>query len=282
MTAREVGLDLGATLIKGVAVPEGGPLDAFEELVAPVEDGAAVRAFLGRSPVVRLAATGGGARRFRDASPVPVSLTGEFAAWEAGEKALLRDAGFVPSDPHLLVSIGTGTSILLIDAAAPARRIGGAALGGGTFRGLAKLLLGEMPHEQLAQLAGTGTRRGTDLLVSDIYGAGEIALDADLTAANFGKAASRQPADLALALTRLVGENVGLLAGALARAVSAGRELDVVYAGSTLRSHEPLRDVLAFATRLAGARPRFLPRGEHAGALGALAVARAAGEDQIP
>lgn len=273
MTAREIGLDLGATLAKGVAVPEGGPLDLFEEYLGPVEDEAGLAAFLARGPVARLAATGGGARRLKARSGAPVELVDEFAAWGAGERALLPQAGFAPSDPHLLVSVGTGTSILLVENGS-VRRVGGAALGGGTFRGLAHLLLGDLPHAELVALAAKGSRRGIDLLVSDLYGAGEIALDGDLTAANFGRALSREPADLALALTRLVGENIGLLAGAVARAVSAASLLDVLFAGTTLREHAPMRDVLAFATELAGARPRFLPRGEMAGALGALAAAR--------
>ena len=274
MRPREIGLDLGATLAKGVSVEEGEPLALFAEFVAPVEDGAALDRFLASGPVRRVTATGGGARRLRGRSGLPVAQVDEFLAWGAGERALLPGAGFVPTDPHLLVSVGTGTSILLVERGAGVSRVGGAALGGGTLRGLARLLIGELGHEELAALAAKGSRLGTDLLVSEIYGAGEIALDGDLTAANFGRAASREPADLALALTRLVGENVGLLAGAVARAVSRGGALDVLYAGSTLRHHEPLREVLAFSTRLAGAQPRFLPHGEFGGALGALALGR--------
>lgn len=274
MKGRQVGLDLGATLTKAVAVPEGAPPSAFEEFVGPVDETGALDAFLARGPVERIAATGGGARRLGERLGRPVTVVDEFAAWGAGERVLLPSAGFVPTDPHLLVCIGTGTSILMVEAGSGVRRVGGAALGGGTFRGLARLLIGDLPHEELVALAAAGSRRGTDLLVSEIYGVGEIALDGDLTAANFGRASSREPADLALALTRLVGENVGLLAGAVARAVSKGATLDVLYAGSTLRNHEPLREVLAFATRLAGARPRFLPHGELGGALGALVLAR--------
>jgi type II pantothenate kinase len=275
VTRREIGLDLGATLVKGVAVPEGATLGAFAELVVPVEDTAALRAFLADGETVRIAATGGGARRLGETLGRPVTVVDEFRAWGAGERALLPSAGFEPTAPHLLVSVGTGTSILLIDPANAPRRVGGAALGGGTLRGLARLLVGDLPQSELVALAARGVRRGTDLLVSDVYGAGEIAIDGDLTAANFGRAGSREPADLALAITRLVGENVGLLAGAIARAVAPGAEpLDVVYAGTTLRGNEPLREILAFATTLAGARPRFLPHGELTGALGALASAR--------
>jgi type II pantothenate kinase len=113
-----------------------------------------------------------------------------------------------------------------------------------------------------------------DLLVRDLYGAGEIPLSGDLTAANLGRVTSRDPRDLAHAIVGLIGENVGLLAGALARQDGGREPLDIVYAGSTLRSNPALRDVLAFVSSLTGATARFLPRGEFVGAVGALVTAR--------
>ena len=91
---------------------------------------------------------------------------------------------------YLLVSVGTGTSILLVDGAS-VTRIGGTALGGGTLLGLAAGLLGTSDFDEIAALAQRGSRQTVDLLVSDIYPAGGIALAGDLTAANFGKYARR-------------------------------------------------------------------------------------------
>ena len=115
-----------------------------------------------------------------------------------------------------------------------------------------------------------------DLLVSDIYRAGEIALAGDLTAANFGKAAGRsgagkpERADVAHALMGLVAENVALICAGLGAALGVRT---VVFGGSTLRENRPLVDILAQITGFTGTRPTFLHDGEFAGALGALLLA---------
>ncbi len=272
----EVGLDLGATLTKAVVVEAGAPLTDFETYLFPSNDRNAIASFLAGRRRPALAATGAGARRlarqFTGASPV--ILVDEFEAWALGEEALLATADFAPSRPHLLVSLGTGTSILRIEGSGKAVRAGGTGLGGGTLQGFGRLLLDEPDFDTLASLASQGDRRRVDLLVRDLYGAGEIPLSGNLTAANLGRVSSRDPRDLAHAIVGLIGENVGLLAGALAQRNGAGAPLDIVYAGSTLRANAALRDVLAFTNSLIGATSFFLPHGEFVGATGALVGAR--------
>jgi type II pantothenate kinase len=115
-----------------------------------------------------------------------------------------------------------------------------------------------------------------DLLVSDIYRAGEIPLAGELTAANFGRLALAEAGeapsreDLAHALMGLVGENVALVCGGLAAAAQVNR---VVFGGSTLRGNPALVEVLDTITRALGRTPVFLREGEFAGALGALLLA---------
>jgi type II pantothenate kinase len=275
----DIGLDLGATLTKAVAVAVDAPLTDLAGFACPRGETEALAGFVSGFDVRLVGATGAGAHR--DAPPAGLSpvLVNEFEAWGRGEKALIERSGMTTTFPHLLVSLGTGTSILRVDADGRVTRVGGTALGGGTIRGLSRLLVGTDDHAALAALAVAGNRAHVDLLVSDLYRAGEIALGEELTAANFGRVESHDPADLAHSVARLVAENVALLAGALASGI--GRELglasalDVLYAGSTLRGHEALRKILAATTHLAGAQARFLPDGELAGALGALASARA-------
>jgi type II pantothenate kinase len=272
----EIGLDLGATLTKAVVLETGGPLADFQTFLFASDDRPSLAAFLARHEKPLLSATGAGARRlakqFTGANPV--TLVDEFTAWGLGEETLLSKADFTPRVPHLLVSLGTGTSILRIDPGRTFTRVGGTGLGGGTMRGFGRLLLDEPDHDTLAALAAQGDRRRVDLLVSDLYGAGEIPLQGDLTAANLGRCASRDPRDLAHAIVGLIGENVGLLAGALAR-LDGGPPLEIVYAGATLRSNVALRDVLAFTNSLIGATARFLPNGEFVGAIGSVVAARA-------
>ncbi len=283
MTPVDVGLDLGATLTKAVAVPADSPIETFETFICPAADPHLLDAFLERRPPRILAATGGGSGRLarRLSATRDVDLVGEFESWGSGEALLLGLAGLSLAVPHVLVSLGTGTSILLVDGPGTVRRVGGTALGGGTLRGLGILLLGEESHDALVSLAARGDRRQVDLLVGDLYGPGEIALVPELTAANFGKVDSREPADVANALIGLLGENVALLAGELALRTAPPADAgafrgrpDVVYAGSTLRNNPLLEDVLRAVTALVGASAHFLPRGEFTGACGALARAR--------
>jgi type II pantothenate kinase len=272
----EAGVDIGATLAKAVVVPVGAPLESFEAFVCPSGDLPALAAFLTSRPPLRLAATGAGAHRLAGLvkSDAPPVLADEFEAWGEGEKVLLRRADFTPTTPHYLVSLGTGTSILRIGQEGRVTRAGGTGLGGGTLRGFGQLLLGQGDHDALTALAVQGDRRRVDLLVRDLYPSGEIALQGDLTASNLGRIASRDPRDVANAITGLVGENIGLLAAALSKQEVVPFPVDIVYAGSTLRQNVALRDVLAFATSVGGARARFLPGGEFVGAVGALARAR--------
>jgi type II pantothenate kinase len=93
----------------------------------------------------------------------------------AGASALLAQSKVDPVQRYLLVSVGTGTSILLVDGGV-VTRVGGTALGGGTLLGLAAGLLGTSDFDEIAALAQRGSRRNIDLLVSDIYPAGGIAL----------------------------------------------------------------------------------------------------------
>jgi len=179
---------------------------------------------------------------------------------------------------YLLVSVGTGTSILLVDGAS-VTRIGGTALGGGTLLGLAAGLLGISDFDEIAALAQRGSRQSIDLLVSDIYPAGGIPLAGDLTAANFGKYARRlrdgesiERADVAHAIMGLIAENISLVCTAQSAATQVQR---IAFGGSTLRRNPAMAEMLGNFLRGHGRDPVFLPNGEFAGALGALRIASA-------
>jgi type II pantothenate kinase len=286
MSLWDTGVDLGATLVKAVAVPADQPLGSFETFVAPAGDERLLDAFLLRHSLRHVAATGGGASALADRlGPTRnVTVVDEFASWGAGEPLLTSRAGLVLAYPHLLVSLGTGTSILRMGGDGAVARVGGTALGGGTLRGLGRLLLGTDDHDRLVALAAAGDRRHVDLLVGDLYKPGGIALVPDLTAANFGKAHEPRAVDVAHALLGLVGENVALLAGQIAVALASSaddgasrRRPDVLYAGSTLRNNPLLLEILGGVTALVGAQASFLPLGEFTGALGSLARVRAGG-----
>lgn len=264
-----VGVDAGASLVK-LCLQAGGA-SRNELLPAAALDAVAERV-AGLAPH-RIGLTGAGASELaRRLGGESVRVT-EFSAWGTGVRRLLAAQRPDVTEPYLLVSLGTGTSVLLAQGLGVSR-VGGTALGGGTLMGLGRLLLGGASFDEILALAARGDRRRVDLLVSDIYRPGEIALVGDATAANFGKPLAHErppaPEDLANAIMGLLGENVALICTGLAAAHGVR---PIVYGGSTLRGNRPLRDVLTLITAAFGREPLFLDEGEFAGALGALELA---------
>jgi type II pantothenate kinase len=264
-----LGIDVGATLAKlAIARGEGrveyrlAPAHGIERLALEVE---------GLAPD-RVGVTGGGALPLSRCLSLDTAPVGEFEAWGAGSRALLEEQGRATAGRHLLVSLGTGTSAMLVDGNR-VTRVGGTALGGGTLLGLGAALTGLTDFESLVSLAAGGDRRRVDLLVSDIYRAGAPPLPGDLTAACFGKLTPGEkpaPRDLAHALLGLVGENVALICCGLAHAAGVER---IVFGGTTLRANPLLVDLLRGLCTALGREPVFLRHGEFAGALGALVIA---------
>lgn len=259
-----IGLDVGATLCK-VAVCGAGL--TTEHL--PSCDLAAVRARIEALGPRRLIAIGGGAIALgATVAGVPVAHVGEFEAWARGALLVAADEGVALPERYLLVSLGTGTSVLSAGDGM-VTRVGGTALGGGTVLGLGRLLLGLDSFAAIADLATRGDRRRVDLLVADVYRGAAPTIAADLNASSFAKLASTRPEDLAHALMGMVGENVSLICGGIARAMDFEA---VVYCGSTLEGNPALRAILEEITTRFGHRPLFLARGAYCGAIGAAAL----------
>lgn len=261
-----VGVDAGATLTKLVRRDV-----ATHVARVPSSELAAVRAQIDAWAPARVGLTGGGAARLAtELDGVALHPVGEFDAWAAGVGLAAGAEGTALPPRCLLASLGTGTSVLHLGDG-PVSRAGGTALGGGTVLGLGRLLLGESDFARIAALAAAGDRRRVDLLVGDVYQDTTSPLLRELTAASFAKAgAAPRREDLAHALMGLVGENVALVCGGLARA--AGVET-IVFGGSTLDGNPALAAIVGAITTLFGHRPVFLREGAFCGALGAAALA---------
>uniref|UniRef100_A0A7I4B946 Pantothenate kinase n=1 Tax=Physcomitrium patens TaxID=3218 RepID=A0A7I4B946_PHYPA len=95
--------------------------------------------------------------------------------------------------PYLVVNIGSGVSILRVDAAERFERVGGTSLGGSTFLGLTSALTNCTTFEEAINLAREGDSTQIDMLVGDIYGGDytEMGLAATTVASSFGKLAMR-------------------------------------------------------------------------------------------
>lgn len=89
--------------------------------------------------------------------------------------------------PFLLVSIGTGMSIIKVESEEKFLRVGGSTMGGGAFTGLGSLLTGAKSFDELLLMAEKGDHRNIDVLVSDLVPTAKHGLPADLIAGSFGK-----------------------------------------------------------------------------------------------
>jgi type II pantothenate kinase len=280
--SRAVGIDVGATLAK-LAVREPDGRLAFGFLPASAL-GAVARRVSALTPE-SIGLTGCGAAGLEahlDSAPTRLI---EFEAWGTGSRALLERQDLDADEPYLLVSVGTGTSVLQVEKTR-ATRLGGTALGGGTVLGLGVALTGCESYDELCKLAERGRRANVDLMVSDIYPPGEIALPGDVTAASFGNLARwlspatggsapasgdpSQREDLAAAVMGLVGENVALICSGLAERVNIQR---IVFGGAALKQNRALVAVLMGVTAGMGFEPVLLADGGFAGAVGALELA---------
>lgn len=123
--------------------------------------------------------------------------------------------------PFLLVSIGSGVSIIRVDGPGRFERVSGSSIGGGTFFGLARLISGCSSFDELLALAERGNHEECDMLVGDIYGRqyGKVGLSSSVVASSFGKLMncdtpmeSTLPEDRVRALLMMVTNNIGQVA----------------------------------------------------------------------
>ncbi len=152
----------------------------------------------------------------------------------ASEFACVGKGGLYLSgyDKAIIVSMGTGTSIVYAENGKPVDYMGGTGVGGGTLMGLSKKMLGISDIDILMEVASEGDIENIDLRVRDITKK-DIGLASYMTAANFGKVSDMATkGDLALGIINMVFESVGMLAVFAAR--SKGVK-DVILTGNLTR-----------------------------------------------
>ena len=101
------------------------------------------------------------------------------------------------SFPKLLISIGSGVSIIKVNDYSSFQRVGGTMIGGGTLLGLSNLLTGVNDFDTINELALKGHNEGVDMLIKDIYGDKSpfSELTGDLLASSFAKVAFENTLD---------------------------------------------------------------------------------------
>ena len=134
---------------------------------------------------------------------LPTSKADEFVADGLGARF---ESGL---DRILVVSMGTGTSLVLCDGD-EIRHIGGISVGGGTLAGLSRIMLQTSDIKQVASMALQGAIANVNLSIGDISARPLPGLPLNVTASLFGKAqndASRE--DIAVGLIHTVLQTIG-------------------------------------------------------------------------
>ncbi len=104
-----------------------------------------------------------------------------------GKKVLENPTEF----PQMLVSIGSGVSMIKVNNFNSYERVSGTMIGGGTLLGLSNLLTGVKDFDAILELSKKGNNAEVDMLVKDIYGTDSPfkGLSGDILASSFAKVA---------------------------------------------------------------------------------------------
>ncbi|KAI6133617.1 fumble [Pisolithus croceorrhizus] len=156
--------------------------------------------------------------------------------------------------PCLLVNIGSGVSIIKVDADGTFERVSGTSLGGGTLWGLLSLLTPAKTFDWADNTA-------VDILVGDIYGTdySKIGLKSNTIASSFGKVfknrgegeaagerRSFKAEDISRSLLYAVSNNIGQIAYMNAEKYGLDR---IYFGGYFIRGHSETIATLSYAIR---------------------------------
>ncbi|EGZ05903.1 hypothetical protein PHYSODRAFT_532657 [Phytophthora sojae] len=178
--------------------------------------------------------------------------------------------------PYLLVSIGSGVSVLYVKAPGDYERVSGSSIGGGTYWGLCRLMTHCESYDEALDLCVHGTNKTVDMSVGDIYGGAydKFKLPASTVASSFGKmiSTSREnvsEADLARSLLVMITQNIGQVAFLNA---TLYKTKNIFFVGNFLRHNKISSRTLAYAINFwsnGAMEARFCKHEGYLGALGA-------------
>ena len=172
-------------------------------------------------------------------------------------------------DKALIVSIGTGTTIVYSDLNEN-ERVGGTGLGGGTFVGLSNAIIDNLSDghslktfDELVKMASLGNRSNVDLCIGDISNSDILNMSKDITAANFaGVNKTHDLNDLIAGVANLVLENIAVLVKAL------DKKLPVVYIGTMVKDSF-IKDRIVEIAKYTGDKVYFVDDADFAIVIGA-------------
>ncbi|MFW9867697.1 MAG: hypothetical protein ACFFEN_16505 [Candidatus Thorarchaeota archaeon] len=203
-------------------------------------------------------------------------LIDEFEANVRGVEVLYKIDKSKDLPSSLIVSIGTGTSMVLMKDSV--QHLGGTAMGGGFFMGILKILFNLEDFEEVMNLAIQGNRYNLDLKVSDIYSPDDnrvSMLFREFTAATLGKIDLNfncnylQKEDFINSLICMMGENIGIIATLMAE---NNNVTNIVFCGGFLRGNKIGRKILSLICAVNKKKGIFLKNSEFSAAVGALVL----------
>jgi len=182
----------------------------------------------------------------------PTSKSSEFWSRKVQRDTIETEKSY----PYLLVSIGTGVSVIRVDGPGEFERISGSTIGGGTYWGLCRLLTDVESFDTILDLADKGDADKVDMMVGDIYGKDSSALEklnlpSSVVASSFGKLVSKtevaagvEQQDLAKALLMMITNNIAQVAYLNAQLHSTHR---IYFVGNFLRHNNISMQRLAYS-----------------------------------
>ncbi|MFX1502701.1 MAG: hypothetical protein ACFFDH_17200, partial [Promethearchaeota archaeon] len=204
------------------------------------------------------------------------SLINEFEANVKGIEFLLSLEKDEELSRSLVVTIGTGTSIILKND--NIQHLGGSAIGGGFFMGLVKTIFDLSDFQEAVNLGKRGNRYHVDLKVSDIYPPEDKRIDLlfrEFTAASLGKideafnVKTLKREDFINSIICLIGENLGTIAVITA---DKNNVTDIVFCGGFLKENKILKKILSLICKVNRKKAVFLKNSEYSAAIGALII----------
>ncbi len=261
------GLDIGGSTTKIVALSDRRIIS--RELVVATDPITSAYGAVGKllndnrlplSAIDRIMVTGVGSSHILDGLfGIPTRAVPEFDAVGLGGLFL---SGL---DRAIIVSIGTGTAIVLADSSTVTHVIG-SGIGGGTLIGLSHAMLNVRDFTTIVDMAERGDLGHIDLSIKDISNAEIPGLSPETTASNFGKMEDNSAReDIALGIINMVFQSIGTMSVLAARLHGVK---DIVCTGSVTQVHQG-NNVLRGMSDLYGVRFHIPEGAEYATALGA-------------
>lgn len=262
-----IGIDAGMTLTKiAHATPDGIVLDARETRTVFTDHGWSAMRDAARANG-RTGVTGAKIAVVPD--PGEHVQVDELEASARGVIALLEAEGRLGDDAFLMAMLGTGTAFAVIRGD-EINHLGGAALGGGSFAGMAHRVDQSLTYEDMITRAERGDRRNVDTMVSDLYPDGIGRVSANMTAAHLAQRGQGSLDDFLAGLLNLHAESIGQIAASRARMADLTR---IVVAGGFAHNNEAMMSMFKKIAGMFGISVDIVSAPGYAGAIGAALIA---------